>query len=255
MTTRQEKRVRLALLLVVTVVSIVVWNYATKELVLPRRDWYPTIAKFFKYLEEGANAPDRSRFDAFSDLFTPQAREDFIANWLEATPFDSADADASTVASTAGTGMPWPGHFRRFVPGLGRFLAAVDFDKDSRSAVATTMVSREYGDLRLDEARLYRFTFEEDGSTWKIAGFEFVRRDPTVANVHPAYVYTVAGFVVFNALALLPFLFPPLFLVFRPKVLVGWTLGWYRPIFAAYIKVLEKILGFRKALLRRIGWG
>jgi len=250
--TRREKLARLALLLIVATVSVVVWSYATRSRVLPRRDWYPSIAKFFKYVEDGDNAPDQARFDAFSDLFTPEARGNFIANRFEATPFISLHADASTVASVAGAGMPWPGHFRRFVPGLGRFLAAVEFDKDGRSAIATTMVSREHGDLRLDEARLYRFTFEKDGSKWKIAGFEFVRRDPTISNVQPAYVYTVAGFVVFNALALLPFLFPPLFVVFPPKVLFRWTLGWYGPIFALYIKALEKILDFRKALLHRI---
>jgi len=246
MTTRRNTRAQPVLQVTVAVLTIVVWSYAMNTWVFPSNEGYTSIARFFKYIEDGDNATDQARFDEFSDLFTSQARDDFLAIFGGAEPFRQAVEEQNSAE------MPWPGHFRRFVPGLGRFLAAVDFDKDGRSAIATTMVSREHGDLRLDEARLYRFDFEEDGSRLKIAGFEFVRRDPTVSNIQPAYVYTVAGFVVFNVLALLPFFFPPLFLVFSPKVLFGWTLRWYGPIFALYIKVLEKILDFRKALLRRI---
>ncbi|MCP4898173.1 MAG: hypothetical protein GY906_14465 [bacterium] len=243
---RRKWRARVIHILLVVVCAGVLGSCSAQRWVSPRKHWYPSIAKFFKYLEDPANASDTVEFEAFTDLFTDEARDDLLVM------FGGPEAFRHAVSEQGSVELPWPGHFRRFALGLGRYLAAVQYDKEGRVATATTMVSREDGDFRIDQARLYRFRFDYDGSKWKISGFKFVRRDPTLANVQPGYVYTVAGFVVFNALALLPFLLPFLFIIIKPKVLVSWTFGCYKAVFAVFIAVLEMILGFRKALLRRV---
>lgn len=229
MTRSRRSRVRWTLLLIVTLSCSALLSCAGEKWVWPRRDWYPSIAKFFKYIGDSEDASDSKKFEKFIDLFTPAARDEFLGT------FGGPEAFRNAVGEQFSVEMPWPGHFRRFALGLGRYLSAVQYDKDGRTAVATTMVSQEAGEYELNHARLYRFNFSYDGDDWKISGFEFVRRDPTISNMQPAYVYSVAAFFVFNA-----------FIIFT------WTVDWYRKLFTAYVDILEWILGLRKALLRRI---